>query len=852
LSSGLFAGYDTGSFYDEMFAPEGSPRTHCARICDILDGMSAAEFNARRDLADITLVNQGITFTVYGDEQGIEKPFPLDLVPRILPADEWSQIERGLIQRVKALNLFLHDVYHDQKILNDGKVPRELVVNAPHFRREFIGTKVPFDVYVHVCGTDLVRDETGQFLVLEDNARTPSGVSYVLENRLILMRVFPHLFRQHPVRPVDEYTTQLLANLADLAVGARSEPTVALLTPGIYNSAYFEHSFLAQQMGIPLVEGRDLFVDDNVVYMKTTQGPRRVDVIYRRVDDDFLDPLAFRPDSLLGVPGLLNAYRSGTVALANAVGTGVADDKAVYAYVPRMIEYYLDAEPILPNVETYLGWESSHLSHIEANADKLVIKPTNESGGYGMLMGPQASASERNEFLALVRANPRNYIAQPLISLSRSPCFIDGHFEGRHVDLRPYVLSGRETTVIPGGLTRVALRKDSYVVNSSQGGGSKDTWVLSDGAVPMAQNARTMSQSMGSMQQTLNLTTSTAVAVAEPQQPLLSRDAEAAFWIGRQVERAEAVARMIDVHYHWRFENPALGEAFQWSSILAISGDEASFGERHAEQTERNVLDFFICDLTNSNSICSCWKSARENGRSIRNQISSEMWESLNSFYLELSGWKVERVLESSPHEFFQRVKNASHLFQGILNRTLMMGPCRDFVDAGRFLERASQTARILDVKYHDLLPRFRDDGGAAIPPPPVNATDPLGVGGPVDVHGWVAVLKSVGAYEAFRKTYKQNVTPTRVVDFLILNQQFPAAVRHCVKRVEGCLQRVRGRVTSEPARAAERAASKLQSDLSYYTAEEIIESGLHAFLVQVEDRCNEVGSTIAQAYLRY
>lgn len=493
----LWDGYQTDGFFDEMFATAETPRRHYESLYRNLSRMSREEFQARRELADLSLINQGITFTVYGDERGVEKPFPVDLIPRIIPSSEWTHIERGLTQRVRALNLFLHDIYHDQKILKDKYIPYDLVVNAPNFRREFIGAKVPHDIYVHICGSDLIRDADGTYRVLEDNCRTPSGVSYVLENRLILMRVFPRLFRENAVRPVDHYTTQLLANLRDLAPRGRDEPNVVLLTPGLYNSAYFEHSFLAQQLGIELVEGRDLFVDDNIVYMKTTRGPQRVDVIYRRVDDDYLDPLVFRSDSFLGTPGLVNAYRAGNVALANGIGTGVADDKVIYAFVPKMIEYYLKEEPILPNVDTFLAWNPEHLSHILANIGEMVIKAANESGGYGMLIGPQATQAECAEFAEKIKANPRNYIAQPLVALSRCPCFIgdngDGHFEGRHVDLRPYILCGKEVCIIPGGLTRVALRKGSYVVNSSQGGGSKDTWVLAD--------TMRQSQTLGSMSQ---------------------------------------------------------------------------------------------------------------------------------------------------------------------------------------------------------------------------------------------------------------------------------------------------------------------------------------------------------------
>ncbi|MDQ2687087.1 MAG: circularly permuted type 2 ATP-grasp protein, partial [Armatimonadota bacterium] len=464
----LFQGYQSNNFFDELFASDGQPHAHCRKLNQRLNDISLPDYLGRSQLANLMLLNQGITFTVYNDARGTEKPWPFDLIPRIVPAQDWDIIERGLTQRLVALNKFLYDVYHKQKILKDRKVPRDLIVSAAHFRREFLGANPPSDIYVHICGSDLIRGSDGTYYVLEDNLRTPSGVSYVLENRTILTRVMPGLFQEMAVRPVDHYVTQLLSNLMDMAPpNRRHEPQVVLLTPGVHNSAYFEHTFLAQQLGIDLVQGQDLFVDDNIVYMKTTKGRQRVDVIYRRVDDDYLDPLVFRADSTLGVPGLVNAYRAGNVALVNSIGTGVADDKAVYAYVPEMIKYYLDEEPILPNVETYLGSVPNQLDHILKNLDKLVVKATNESGGYGMLMGPQASASERAEFAEMIAANPRNYIGQPLISLSTTPCFVEDRFEPRHIDLRPFALQGRQgVTIIPGGLTRVALRKGSFVVNS--------------------------------------------------------------------------------------------------------------------------------------------------------------------------------------------------------------------------------------------------------------------------------------------------------------------------------------------------------------------------------------------------
>jgi uncharacterized circularly permuted ATP-grasp superfamily protein len=501
FQEGLFSGYEEGPFFDEMF-DGGKPRAHYARLFSALQGLTGKEFNARRELADLTLVNQGITFTVYGHNQGLEKPFPVDLIPRIVPSSEWAEIERGLGQRVRALNLFLDDVYHDGKIFDDGVVPRELVVNAPNFRRNFVGAKVKGNVHVHICGTDLIRDRDGTYRILEDNCRTPSGVSYMLENRIILMRVFPSLFRENLVRPIDNYPHLLLSNLRSLSSAEVTDPTVVLLTPGIYNSAYFEHSFLAAQMGIELVEGRDMFVNDNVVYMKTTRGPKRVDVIYRRIDDDYMDPLAFRPDSSLGVAGLANAARAGNVCVANGFGTGVADDKAVYPYVPAMIRYYLDQDPIIEQVDTYVGWRDEDLKFILEHVPELVIKETNSSGGYGMLIGPTASREDCAEFKERVAANPRNFIAQPLIQLSRAPCFCDGSIEGRHVDLRPYVLCGEDTvTVVPGGLTRVALVKGSYVVNSSQGGGSKDTWVVD---MPKPGTMRQSITTSGQMTQEMN------------------------------------------------------------------------------------------------------------------------------------------------------------------------------------------------------------------------------------------------------------------------------------------------------------------------------------------------------------
>jgi uncharacterized circularly permuted ATP-grasp superfamily protein len=473
--------YQADSSYDEMFVSPGVPRPHYRTLHKTLQAMAPEELRRTQQAADLTFLHEGITFTVYGNKEGTEKIFPNDLVPRIIPEEEWSKIEKGLTQRITALNLFLNDIYHRGQILADGVVPRELIYSCRHFRREMRELRIPRDVYVSICGTDLVRMPSGEFAVLEDNLRVPSGVSYMLANRKVLKRVFPRLFRDYNVCPIDHYPQALLATLRSLAPAnwsTQHDAATVLLTPGVANSAYFEHTFLAQQMGIELVEGRDLLVHDNVVYMRTTAGLRRVDVIYRRVDDDFLDPLCFRPDSSLGVPGLFNAYRAGNVTLANAIGTGVADDKAVYAYVPAIIKYYLGEEAIVPNVPTYLMTDESSRAMVLEKLDRMVVKAVGESGGYGMLIGPHSTAAQREEFRQRILADPRNYIAQPTLALSLAPCLIGEAVESRHIDLRPYILFGEKVTIVPGGLTRVALPKGSLVVNSSQGGGSKDTWVL--------------------------------------------------------------------------------------------------------------------------------------------------------------------------------------------------------------------------------------------------------------------------------------------------------------------------------------------------------------------------------------
>ena len=475
-----FLSYRAGAFFDEMFGENDAPRAVAKTLVNIIQSLPDGELLRRQQSAERALLQMGITFNVYGDSAGTEKIFPFDLVPRIVSAAEWTWIERGLKQRLTALNLFINDIYHDQRIIKDKVVPAEIIRSAKSFREQCVGLEPPLGIWCHICGTDLVRHRDGQIYVLEDNLRCPSGVSYVLQNRLVMKRTFPHVFEASRIRPVGEYPSRLRDMLESLAPPDVETPRVVVLTPGIYNSAYFEHSFLAQQMGVELVEGRDLVVSDGFVWMRTTKGFERVDVIYRRIDDDFIDPRAFRSDSVLGVAGLMEAYKAGHVGLANAPGTGVADDKVVYAYVPKIVKYYLDQEIIIPNVPTYICAEPGDRQYVVEHLDELVVKAANESGGYGMLVGPHSTRELRAEFAQRVQANPRNYIAQPTLSLSQVPTIVDDHFEGRHVDLRPYILYGKDIFVLPGGLTRVALKKGSLVVNSSQGGGSKDTWVLTD------------------------------------------------------------------------------------------------------------------------------------------------------------------------------------------------------------------------------------------------------------------------------------------------------------------------------------------------------------------------------------
>ncbi len=472
--------YDSGKFYDEIIVSPGKARPAARPLANYLKSLKHDELLEKKIAAELAIKTMGISFTIYSDAGNIDREWPFDIIPRIIAEKEWNQTSKGLQQRLRALNCFIHDIYNDQKVFKDKVVPKELILNSGNFRKQCLGIKPRYDVWAHICGTDLIRDSDGLFYVLEDNLRVPSGVSYMLENRRVTKRVFPELFENYNILPVSEYPNQLFDTLAAISPRTSEYPEVVVLTPGIYNSAYFEHSFLAQRMGAELVEGGDLVVEKDKVFMRTIDGLAQVDVIYRRIDDLFLDPQVFNKDSVLGVPGLFKSWVKGNVALANAPGAGVADDKVIYTYVPQLIKYYLGEDAILPNVPSYLCIDKVQCQHVLENLDKLVVKPANESGGYGMLMGPQASKKELEEFARKIKANPRNYMAQPLISLSTVPILGDRVVEPRHVDLRPFVLQADKSSVTAGGLTRVAMVKGSYIVNSSQGGGSKDTWIVGE------------------------------------------------------------------------------------------------------------------------------------------------------------------------------------------------------------------------------------------------------------------------------------------------------------------------------------------------------------------------------------
>jgi len=729
LFEGYFEELAESAAWDEVFEAAERPRPGYTALHDALRFLGGNDLALRRENLDRAFRTAGITFGLAGQE----RPWPLDLVPRLLDAAQWHLIERGVAQRVRALEAFLADVYGAGGVFEDGVVPRRLVLSSPNYHRVAHGFEPPQGVRVHVAGIDLIRDEDGHFRVLEDNVRVPSGVSYVLENRHAMTKVFPEVFDTHRVRPVADYAVRLLAALSATAPDGIDNPTVVLLSPGIYNSAYFEHTLLARQMGVELVEGRDLVVRHQQVFMRTTAAERPVHVIYRRVDDDWLDPLHFRVESRLGCPGLLNVARAGRVTIANAVGNGVADDKLIHTYIPDLIRYYLGEQPLLANVDSYRLEDPDQRAFVLDNLDTLVLKPVDGSGGKGIVIGPRASDAELATLRCHVERNPRGWIAQRVIALSTSPTLVEGRLAPRHVDLRPFAINdGERIRVLPGGLTRVALPHGGLIVNSSQGGGSKDTWVIA-GDEAARDTVSLWDEPDGR-----------ARPADQAGHGMLSRVAEALFWMGRYTERAEHTARILDVHLQRLMEDPWLDADQANRSLLGVMGLPRPPGDL----SSWGVMEALGYDRDSRSSVTGALSAARENARGARDVLSSEVWECLNATWLELPDRQTaaERV---GPHLFLRHVRQRAAMLVGLIDATASRDDGRRFLELGWHLERVDMTARLLSACVAD----------------------------PSATSSWVGVLRSCGAHEAFLRTYRHAADGRSVAEFLLLDRHFPRSV---------------------------------------------------------------------------
>ena len=840
----IFDGYNAESSYrdafDEMFDGQGNVRGPYKGIYAELAPSDASDLDARAEALSRAFSDQGITFSLSGQE----RPFPLDQVPRVISAAEWTRLERGITQRVKALECYLDDVYGDQEILNDGVIPRRLVTSCEHFYRQAAGIVPPNGVRIHVAGIDLIRDEKGSFRVLEDNLRSPSGVSYVMENRRTMARVFPNLFATHRVRAVDDYAAHLLRALRNSAATNEADPTVVVLTPGVYNSAYFEHSLLARQMGVELVEGRDLFCRDNQVYVRTTEGERQVDVIYRRIDDAYLDPMQFRPDSVLGVAGLLNAARAGNVVISSAVGNGVGDDKLVYTYVPTIIEYYLGEKPLLANVDTFRCWLDEEREEVLDRVDELVIKPVEGSGGYGIVFGPQASNKELAAISKSIRDDPRGWIAQPMMQLSTVPTQVGDKLTPRYVDLRPFAVNdGDDVWVLPGGLTRVALVEGSRVVNSSQGGGSKDTWVLAsrtsaaDRELGAAQIVRSLptpvTKSNGeadaekpSQQQKQSQTRSgrnssrASTATATGGDPLmLARNAEALYWIGRYVERADDTARILDVTVHQLLEDSSVDPDHTSRVLLQVLGIEAP--DTELDVWSLTDLVAFRRNTPGGCSIVDAISAARENARSAREVTSTETWECLNTTFNAL-GERERAAKRLGPHEFLSFIEGRAAMFAGLADSTLSRDDGYRFMMLGRAIERVDMTVRMLLSRV----------GDSAVSP------------------AWVTVLRSAGAHDTYLRTYRGVLDANRVVEFILLDRLFPRSIFYSLKMAEHNLDELLHHPNSRVGATAEaqRLLGRARSELEFVRPGVLLES-LEMRLAGLQKSCEDVGEALAVQY---
>ncbi len=865
----------TSGTWDELIGPDGTPHAHARAVAGFLDELGTEGRGERRRAAELAIRQMGITFTVYSTEGNIDREWPFDIIPRVIAGREWRRVERGLAQRLEALNLFIDDLYNDQQILKDGVVPRELIESSKNFRRECIGVHPPHGVWAHICGSDLVRDADGTLYVLEDNLRVPSGVSYMIENREVMKRTFPEVFGACRVAPVDDYPGELQRMLRSLC--PHPEPTLAVLTPGVFNSAYFEHAYLAQQIGAELVEGRDLVVgDDEHVYVRNVDGLERIDVIYRRVDDAWIDPEVFEPDSMLGVAGLMRSWKAGKVAIANAPGAGVADDKVVYSYVPDIIRYYLDEAPALANVPTYRCEDADMRAHVLENLETLVVKPANESGGYGMLIGSHSTPEERAAMAVRIENDPRNWIAQPTLAISTTPTMSGETIAARHVDLRPFVLQGEELAVTTGGLTRVALVEGSLVVNSSQGGGSKDTWIVeSDDSdapadsfedeeaevAPPARRAarkgtrgRSQAQSSGDARQTMadgamsqtlpdgSVQTmsapprtgaasepATGPAAAKRRPLLLARSAENLYWLARYLERAENVARLVSTHGQLLMDLPPDSSSNGWRSLVAISGDDELFDSLHDEADETNVTHFMIAEKRNPGSLVSIASAVRANLRSVRDTLPTSLYESTNELVRRMEQDAASAGNATRRQAYLHAVEQMLLAIAGTAEGSLSRDRAWLFLRIGCHIERADMTSRILDVRSGSLMPAGAAPGGRA----------------GLAEREWVSVLRSLIAFRMYRLHVNRPVRGTHVLEYLLNDPDLPRAYRYCLDRIDTALHRLGAPEAPQTALDALRA----RMDAADLGALAIDRAGLHAFIDELQIGLSDVSAAIGKQF---
>ena len=790
-----FDNYDLdSSIYDEMFLPNGAPREPCRRLHETLSQLSGAELGSIQERVTRSFSNEGITFTVYGDDEASERIIPVDCIPRVISGADWRQLETGLTQRLKALNLFLEDIYGEARIIGDGVIPVDVVRGCPQYRIEMRGFSPPHGVWAAICGTDLVRTREG-FQVLEDNLRVPSGVSYMIANRKAVKASLRLLYRASHVREVERYGSILLATLRDLAPGGRPAPSIALLTPGVYNSAFYEHMFLAREIGAELVEGRDLLVNDGFVYMRTTKGLRRVDVIYRRVDDDFLDPLVFRQNSLLGVPGLMHACKLGNVTLVNAPGTGVADDKSVYAYVPDMIRYYLNEEPLLANVKTHLCRRPEDLEYTLDNLDNLVVKRVGESGGYGMLIGPHATPREREEYARQVRANPADFISQPVLALSRAPCLIDGGFEPRHVDLRPFVLCGRKTRIVPGAFCRVALRRGSLGGELQPGRGRQG---------PLGA-ARLM----------------------------LSRSAQGLYWMSRYLERADYLCRLLRLQTEALVDRPIREIYFGWSRIYRSVNRQPPGGslelagsDDYALADSFTLADDLTFERSNPSSVWSCFALGRENARQTRQCINADMWACLNLAYLRIQKLGIQNIWRTSPESFYAEIAAEIDAFSGVSAATMYRDESWRFMQLGRFIERAQLSASLLLAQL-------------ALDQTNAEQSDA----------DWTSLLRICHAFDVYNHRYSVDVQPGQVLDLLATDPLLPDSLCRSLDRTASDIAAIGPGPNAHSSGAARRLAGRLSALIHYDWPDRKDHEGL---LRQVSKYCGELHNLVTVAYFEY